>query len=71
VMGSGVPHLQSTSRYFSTIFLKRSLCTHSSNLNLNEFSSKIIQYMATGQDNSSKPGADLPISSPTYENWSG
>jgi hypothetical protein len=37
-MVSRVPHLQGTSRYFPTIFLKCSLCTHSSNLNLNGFS---------------------------------
>jgi hypothetical protein len=47
-MGSGVPHLQGTSRYISQKKLMRILCIPSSNLNLNGFSLKIIQYMDAG-----------------------
>ena len=56
---------------FSRKILSCTLCTPSSNLNLNAFSSKIIQYMATYRDNSSSPGFDHPNMSPTYEKWSG
>jgi hypothetical protein len=66
-MGSGVPHLQGTSMYFPQFFL--SVVMYSSlNLILNGFSSKIIQYMARGRDNSSNLGAGLPTSSAIYEN---
>ena len=67
----GVPHPQVTSPYFSQKILSCTLCTPSSNLNLNAFSSKIIQYIATYRDNSSTPGFDHPNMSPTYEKWSG
>jgi hypothetical protein len=70
-IGIGVSHLQGTSRYFSPIFLKCSLCNPSSNLNLNGFRPKIIQYMAAYRDNSSYLGSSLPTRSPNCENWSG
>jgi hypothetical protein len=56
---------------FPPNFLKCSLCTHSSNLNLNGFISKIIQYMAAGRDNSSNLGFGLLTRSPSRENLSG
>jgi hypothetical protein len=48
-----------------------SLCSSSSNLNLNGFSSKIIQYMAAGRENSWNPRSCLLTRSPICENWSG
>ena len=67
----GVPHPQVTSPYFSQKIFSCTSCTPSSNLNLNAFSSKIIQYMATYRDNSSNPGFGHPNMPPTYEKWSG
>jgi hypothetical protein len=57
--------------YFSPNFLKPSLYSPSSNLNLKGFSSKIIQYMVVGRYNSSNPRSGHPLRSPTRENWSG
>jgi hypothetical protein len=71
VIGFGVSHLQGTSRYFFPNFLICSLCTPRSNLNLNGFRPKIIQYMAACCDNSSNLGSGLPTRSPSHENWSG
>jgi hypothetical protein len=71
VIGSGVLRLQGTSWYFFPKFLKPTLCSPSTNLNLNGFHSKTIQYMAADQDNSSKVGFGLTTRSSTHENWSG
>jgi hypothetical protein len=71
VIGSGVLRLQGTSWYFFPKFLMPSLCSPSTNLNLNGFSSKIIQYMAADRDNSSKLGSGFTTRSSTHENWSG
>jgi hypothetical protein len=40
-------------------------------LNLNGFSSKIIQYMDITGDNFSNLGYRIPTRSPIHENWSG
>jgi hypothetical protein len=65
-----VPHLQGTSKYFSPNFFMCGLCSPRSNLNLNGFSSKIIQYMDITRDNSSNLGSGIPTRSSTHENWS-
>jgi hypothetical protein len=53
---------------FSPNFLMCSICSPSSNLNFKGFRLKIIQYMAAGQDNSSKLGSGLTTRSSTHQN---